>query len=217
VIITYDDDMRLTIFGASGQTGRLLVRSALDRGDEVTAVLRRATAEVDSRADVRIVPDLGDPAAVRAALAGADAVLSAIGPRSRKDAPVAGPATRGILAANGAAPTRLVVISAVPVAAPPPDDSFISRRVALPLISALLRPVYDDLRDMERALRESTAVWTAFRPPRLTSGPATKTYRTRIGSGVARGFSVSRADLADAMLNSLHRPETERSVVGIAG
>ena len=33
--------MRLSVFGANGATGRLLVRQALDAGHEVTAVTRR--------------------------------------------------------------------------------------------------------------------------------------------------------------------------------
>lgn len=205
--------MKLTIFGASGRTGAQLVQQALDRGDEVTAVLRRPT-DLDPRVTVRIVPDLSDTAALTAAIGDADAVLSAIGPRSRKDAPVAAPATREILAA---APHRLVVISAAPVGSPPADDSFISRRIAIPLVSRVLRPVYDDLREMEAALAASDTVWTAFRPPLLTNGKATGTYRTRVGGSVPRSSSVSRADLAAAMLASLSRPETERQAVGVAG
>lgn len=204
--------MKLTVFGASGRTGSQLVRQALDRGDEVAVVLRRP-AEIDPRVTPVIVPDLSDTAAVRDAIAGSDAVLSAIGPRSRADAPVAAPATRAILAAH---PGRIVVISAAPVAPPPADDSFISRRVALPLIGRVLRPVYDDLRDMEAELVASDSVWTAFRPPMLTNGPATGRYRTRIGGSVPRGMTVSRADLAAAMLASLGRADTERAAVGIA-
>lgn len=205
--------MKLTIFGASGRTGAHLVQQALERGDEVTAVLRRP-AELDPRVTVRVAPDLADTAALREAMAGSDAVLSAIGPRSSKDAPVAAPATRAILAAR---PARIVVISAAPVAPPPPDDSFISRRIAIPLVERVLRPVYDDLREMEAALAASDSVWTAFRPPRLTEGKATGRYRTRVGASVPRGFVVSRADLAAAMLASLGRPETERAAVGVAG
>jgi uncharacterized protein YbjT (DUF2867 family) len=209
--------MKLTIFGANGQTGRLLTRLALDRGHTVTAVIRRPSADVDARAHTRIVPSLDDTAEVRSAVAGADAVFSAIGPRKRADAPVAAPAARAILAGMGETPQRFVVISAAPVAPPPADDSFISRRIALPLIGTLLRPVYDDLREMERALAESPALWTAFRPPKLTSGPAKGKYVTRVGGSVPRHFTVSRADLADAMLASLGRPETERAPVGVAG
>ncbi|WP_348789063.1 NAD(P)H-binding protein [Leifsonia sp. NPDC080035] len=205
--------MRVTIFGAGGRTGRLLVSRALDRGDAVTAVLRRPQ-ELDPRAELRVIPDFADTDALRSAIEGSGAVLSAIGPRSRKDAPVAAPATRLILAAE---PDRIVVISAAPVAPPPPDDSLISRRIALPLIGRILRPVYDDLRAMEDELAASGSAWTAFRPPMLTGGAATGRYRTRVGGSVPRGFTVSRADLADAMLESLGRPETVRQPVGIAG
>ncbi len=72
----------------------------LERGDAVTAVLRRPAPDTDPRVAVRVIPDFSDTAALRAAIEGADAVLSAIGPRSRKDAPVAAPATRHILAAE---------------------------------------------------------------------------------------------------------------------
>ena len=205
--------MKLTIFGASGRTGAQLVRQALERGDEVTAVLR-APADLDPRVEVRIVADFSDTAALSAAIADADAVLSAIGPRSRKDAPVAAPATRKILAAG---PRRFVVVSAAPVGPPAADDSLISRRVALPIVSRALRPVYDDLREMEEALAASDAVWTTFRTPMLTNGTATGRYRTRVGGSVPRSFTVSRADLAAAMLASLGRPETERQAVGVAG
>jgi putative NADH-flavin reductase len=204
--------MKLTIFGASGRTGAQLVRQALDRGDEATVVLRKP-ADLGPRVIVHVIPDFSDTAALRAAIGDSDAVLSAIGPRSRKDAPVAAPATRRILAAS---PRRLVVISAAPVGPPASDDSLISRRVALPLVSRVLRPVYDDLREMEAALAASDAVWTAFRPPLLTNGKPTGRYQTRVGGSVPRSFSVSRADLAAAMLASLGRPETERQAVGVA-
>lgn len=214
MIITYYDGMQLTIFGAGGRTGRLLVAQALDRGDAVAAVLRRPDQGADPRMAVRVIPDFSDTAALRGAIEGADAVLSAIGPRSRKDAPVAAPATDRILAAE---PGRIVVISAAPVEPPPDDDGFVSRRIALPLIGRILRPVYDDLREMEAALRASSAAWTALRPPMLTDRAATGRYRTRIGGSVPRGFTVSRADLAAGMLACLDRPETIRQAVGIAG
>ncbi|MEY9852045.1 putative NADH-flavin reductase [Leifsonia sp. EB41] len=205
--------MKLTIFGASGRTGAELVRQALERGDDITVVVRRP-ASFAPGVTVRVVPDFADTAALREAIDDADAVLSAIGPRSNTDAHVAAPATRAILAAH---PGRIVVISAAPVAPPPPDDSFISRRIALPIVERALRPVYEDLREMEAALAASDSVWTAFRPPRLTNGKATGRYRTRVGASVPRSFLLSRADLATAMLDSLTRPDTERAAVGVAG
>lgn len=211
--------MRLTIFGATGRTGRLLVEQALGNGHTVTAVARhptRITAR-DPNLTVVEIPDLEDTDAVRDVLDGREAVLSAIGPRGRGDAPAAAPATRAILAALAATSTRrIVVVSAAPVGKPPDDDSTLSRRFLMPLVRAFLRPVYEDLGAMECELAASETVWTALRPAKLTNGPLTGRYRIAVGSAVAAGYTISRADLAHAMLNSLENPDTERRSVGIA-
>src|ERR687888_2308318 len=78
-----EDVMRLTIFGASGKTGRHLVEQALEAGHTVTAVVRDP-ARLPLRHDrVQVVKaDVLDPAAIGPAVAGVDAVVSALGPRS---------------------------------------------------------------------------------------------------------------------------------------
>lgn len=218
--------MRLTVFGASGRTGVLLVEQALARGDTVTAVVRgeaRLTLR-HPRLTVTVIPDLADTAAVSAAVAEADAVLSAIGARGRKEAPVATPATRAILRALGAsspadapaAARRVVVVSAAPVGPPPPGEGLLTRRILLPVVGRIFRAVYDDLAAMERELAASGTRWTALRPARLTNGPHRGRYRTALGTAVPHGYSISRADLADATLATLDRPETEGTVVGVA-
>jgi putative NADH-flavin reductase len=211
--------MRLALFGATGRTGTLLVRRALARGDEVTAIVRdpRRLDTAHPLLTVLASADLSDTARIADGLAGADAVLSAIGPRGRKDAPVASPATRAIITAMfEAAVTRIVVVSAAPVGLSPNGDSVLNRRVLLPAVGAILKPVYDDLRAMEAELAASAAVWTAFRPPKLTNGVLRGTYRTALGASVPRGYSLSRADLAHAMLAALDQHDTERKPVGIA-
>ncbi|MDN5896307.1 MAG: NAD(P)H-binding protein [Nocardioides sp.] len=210
--------MRLAIFGANGRTGRELAQQALDRGYAVTAVVRDVAKMPLRNRALTLAPlgDLGDQRGVTRTLDGADAVLSGIGPRGRKDAPVATPAIGSIVSGlETAGLRRVIVVSAAPVA-PPPGDSLLNRRIPLPAISALLKPVYDDLRAMESILAASGSDWTAFRPPKLTNGPVTGRYRTTIGSSVRRGYTVSRADLAHAMLEALDRPETKGTVVGIA-
>ena len=66
--------------GATGGTGRQLVRQALDAGHEVTAVVRDPRRLPGrERAGLRIVvADITDPAALRPAVAGHDAALSAL-------------------------------------------------------------------------------------------------------------------------------------------
>jgi uncharacterized protein YbjT (DUF2867 family) len=211
--------MKLTVFGATGGIGGHVVRQALDAGHKVTAVVRDpARFDLSHPAlEVATVPDLTDPEAVRPVLEGADAAISGVGPRGRKDGPVASNATRGILRAMEASGVRrFVAVSAVPVGPIPEGESFANRRIVLPFFSALLRDVYADLAAMEEEIRRSTTQWTVVRPPKLVNKPLSGTYRSVVGGNVPRGYSISRADTAHAMLAALDDPATLGQAVGVA-
>jgi putative NADH-flavin reductase len=209
--------MKLTVFGATGGIGREIVSQALAAGHAVTAVVRdpaRFTVTGDGLEVFRA--DLRDPQALRPAVAGRAAVLSGLGPRRRKDAGITSHLTRTVLtamAAEGA--RRLVVVSAAPLG-PPAQHRPLADRVMLSLVSAALKGVYDDLRDMEQALAGSTTDWTSVRPPRLTDQPLTGTYRTVVGGTPSRGRTIGRPDVAHAMLRTLADPATVRQGVGVA-
>jgi len=212
--------MKLTVFGATGGIGGLVVAQALDAGHHVTAVVRDPTRlGLLGRPGLEVVtvPGLTDPELLRPALHGSQAVISGVGPRSRKDVSVASSATRGILRAMQAdGVRRLVAVSAVPVGPIPDGDSFVNRRILLPLIGALLRPVYADLAVMEDEIRRSGTEWTIVRPPKLVNRPLTGRYRTVIGGNVPRGYAISRADTAHAILAMVDDPATIGQAVGIA-
>jgi uncharacterized protein YbjT (DUF2867 family) len=195
--------MKITVFGATGGIGGHLVRQALNEGHEVTAVVRDRTRFelTHSALQVTEVSGLTDVELLLPVLSGSDAAISGVGPRGRKDGPVASSATLGILRAMEATGVRrFVAVSAVPVGPVPEGESFVNRRILLPLISAILRDVYADLAEMEEEIRRSGVEWTIVRPPRLVDEPLTGTYRTRIGGNVPRGYSISRANVAHAML-----------------
>jgi uncharacterized protein YbjT (DUF2867 family) len=211
--------MKMTVFGATGGIGGQVVRQALDAGHKVTAVVRDpARFEVSHPAlEVATVPGLTDPEVLRPVLEASDAALSGVGPRGRKDGPVASSSTRGILRAMEASGVRrFVAVSAVPVGPVPEGESWLNRRIILPLISAFARDVYADLAEMEDEIRRSTTEWTIVRPPKLVNRPVTGTYRTCVGGNVPRGYTISRTDVAHAMLAALDDPATLRQAVGVA-
>jgi uncharacterized protein YbjT (DUF2867 family) len=226
--------MKITIIAATGGVGRQLVDQALAAGHDVTAVARNpAKLAPDVLADgtARVIAvDLArpDPQALESAVAGADAVLSALGPHNNADAGIAAPGTRAVISAMRAAGTRrIVAISASPVATTPspgrpspprhdPGDGFIMRQVGNRIARALFGKVYDDLARMEDILRESGLDWTILRPPQLTDKPLTGRYRTARGQNVRGGRSVPRADVAHYMLAVLDQPDTIGQVIGIA-
>jgi len=220
--------MKLTIVAATGGIGRLLLEQAVVAGHDVTAVVRtpsRLTRPVHAvAADLSVAsPDELEPA-----LVGADAVLSALGPRSKADAGIASRGTRALVTAMvRTGVRRIVAVSAAPVAtvASPgrpnpsrhdPGDGFFMRHVAIPMIVNLLRDVYVDLALMEDILRDSGLDWTAVRPPRLTDKRLSTTYRTALNRNIRGGFFASRADVADYMLRALNQPESVGQTVGIA-
>ena len=221
--------MKLTIFAATGGIGRQLLGQAVAAGHDVTAVARNPQSLAAVRA---VAADLAsaDPAALQPAVAGADAVLSALGPRTKADAGVAARGTEVITEAMRAAGVRrVIVVSAAPIGTiaspgrphPPrhdPGDGFIIRYLADPIVKRALRAHYADLARMEDVLRDSDSDldWTIVRPPRLTDKPVTGRYRTAYGQNIRRGVFVSRADVAHYMLSVLDNPETFRQTVGIA-
>lgn len=210
--------MRLTVFGATGGTGRQLVDQALAAGDEITAVVRdpaRLPVRHDRLTTVRA--DILDPAAVERALAGSDAALSSLGHRRGDATQICSAAMASITKAMEAAGVRrLVAISAAPVAGRNAGDTLPYRLLLRPVLRTLLRAAYADMEVMERTIAGSGLAWTVVRPPMLTNGPLTTHYRTAVGANVRGGRSISRADLADAMLVALADDALVGKALGVA-
>ncbi|MFG3406282.1 NAD(P)-dependent oxidoreductase [Streptomyces sp. NPDC048142] len=210
--------MRVTVFGATGGIGREIAGQALAAGHEVTVVVRDPDRlpEPLERAAPHAVVRLDDPSAVRAAVAGRDAVLSGLGARGRKADGVAERLTGMILTAMEAEGVRrLLAVSASPVGPEPEDDPLVDRLMRKG-IGAVLADLYADLARMEAALARSATDWTAVRPPKLTNGPRTGVYRQVVGGTPRSGRSVSRADAAHAMLALIGDPAAVKQGVGIA-
>ncbi|MFJ8015841.1 NAD(P)-dependent oxidoreductase [Streptomyces sp. NPDC096339] len=215
--------MKITVFGATGGVGREVVRQALDAGHEVTAVVRdpaRLPVPAHERLRVATVPDVTDEEALLSVVSGQDAVVSALGAASNKQAketPIAGPALEAITSAmDRAGVRRLSAVSAAPVGRLPDGEGVFTRAVVYPLLRRLLRDLYADLADMEAAMGASGTRWTVVRPPMLRNKPHTGTYRRAIDGNVRGGRVIPRADVADALLVSLTDPATACHAVGVA-
>ncbi|MER6915496.1 NAD(P)H-binding protein [Streptomyces sp. NPDC000594] len=215
--------MRLTVFGSTGGVGRQIVRQALAAGHEVTAVVRGpagpAPGVLPDDARLTVFPaDLTRPESLREAVAGRDAVLSGLGARKAADATAGLVArlTASVLTAMEAEGTRrLLVVSATPLGAPPPGEPLVDR-VSAALVSRVFRRFYEDLEVMERELAAGSAEWTSVRPPRLLDTPLTGVYRTAVGGNPRSARTISRADVAHAMLALIDDPAAVRRPVGVA-
>lgn len=212
MVTSASTSMRLFILGATGGTGRELVDQALKRGHRVTAFVRTPQKLGATREGLTVVQ--GDPLsaeAVGAALAGHDAVLSAIGPAGPGRTTITGDSARATVAAMRATAVRRLLVVGVAVLFD--DAGFV---VAL-LRRTLLRNVANDSAEMERIVKASELDWTIVRPPRLTNGRLTGRYGVRDDHMPSGGSAtVSRADVAHFLLGEVEHPAHVRRVVGIA-
>jgi putative NADH-flavin reductase len=214
--------MKLTVFGATGGIGRQLIAQGIARGHEMTAIARRP---VELGCDV-VVTDLGDAEALAAAVAGRDAVLSALGmrPAEMKTRRANEPAARSTVQADGARAQvaamqatgvrRIISVDASGRVADA-GDSVLMRYVAKPVVQRILGEGFADLAVAEQVLRAAGVDWTLIAPPRLTDGPR-RPYRTVLDVNVRGGRTLSRADVADAMFRALDEPAWVHRRVSIA-
>ena len=78
--------MEITIFGASGGIGRLLVEQALDAGYMVKAYVRNPSKLELTHQNLEIIKgELSDFENIRTAIAGVDAVISTLGPPLKRN------------------------------------------------------------------------------------------------------------------------------------
>jgi uncharacterized protein YbjT (DUF2867 family) len=198
--------MLVAVLGASGRTGRHVVRHALTEGHHVRAMYRDISRASEPHPSFDVVG--GDPTSrsdVEALLNGADAAISALGPRM-------GGSTRDLCAtASGHVASiasrqpgfRYVVISAAGVRGFPDNTPF-PFGVPSMIVRALLGETYRDKDAEASVLLASALEWIVLRPPGLTDAPSKGTMRsdaTRAGGG-----QITRDDLAAFAVRMLIDP-----------
>ncbi len=208
--------MRLAIFGATGKTGRHLVQQGLEKGHEVAVLVRDPTKLGIQNPKLRVVKGdvLSDAAAVEQTVAGADAVMVALGASSfKKPTSIVEEGTRVIMAGmrkTGA--RRLLVISTVGANETSQQAGFLFHRVLRPLMRTLAPTahhiIFVDKERTEEAVRQTDLDWTLLRAPRLVEGPFTGKWRTLMpGEPGLSTRSLSFADLAGYMLQAAEDPK----------
>jgi putative NADH-flavin reductase len=195
--------MNIAIFGASGATGTLLTQRCLAAGHHVGALLR-TPEKFPLRDRIRFVHgNAFDPSAVRQAVEGADVVLSALGassPFKKEDV------------LERAIP---VIIAAMPNAF---DKQPAWRRGIFNNVinKTLLKwPLASQISQWQN-LSRSNLDWTMVMPPMLTNTPAHGVYRIDGEALPRNGSRISRADVADFMMQQIDDPQWIKKGVYIA-
>jgi putative NADH-flavin reductase len=193
--------MKVLIIGATGATGRVLMREALEQGHEVTALARNPSALAPEDHRPRVLQGNAlDASEVEAAVAGQDAVLSALGTRSTRPTTLFSQSTHNLISAmNKHGVRRLVCITGIGAGESKGHVGFLYDRIMLPFV---VKNIYEDKNRQEEAIKQSDLEWVIVRPARLTDEAAKGEYRVYLG-GSYTAKTISRADVAAFMLAQL--------------
>jgi uncharacterized protein YbjT (DUF2867 family) len=196
--------MRILVIGATGGTGREVVRQALDRGHQVNALALSAVDAAPLFPGVDITEgDARDGEAVARALTGCDGVISALGTKLAlfHEETLLSTATRVLIdAMRKQAIKRLVCITGIGAGDSHGHGGFLYDHIAQPL---LLNSTYHDKNRQEDEIRKSGLDWTIVRPTLLTDGPATENIRALTDLTDFHGGSIARADVARFLITEL--------------
>ncbi|WP_433270014.1 NAD(P)-dependent oxidoreductase [Actinosynnema sp. CS-041913] len=149
-----------------------------------------------------------DPDSIGPVIAGAGAVVTAIGAGGTGPTTVQADSTGSIVLAMKAQGVRRLVVVSNRGMTVDEQDNALSRYVAKPILRRVLKHPWADMAEMEEIVRSSNLDWTITRPPRLTNGPRTDEFRTATGTNLRGGNNISRADLATLIVACLGDPAT---------
>jgi putative NADH-flavin reductase len=208
--------IRVLIVGASGGTGRELVKQALERGHRVTALARQPEKIKVAHERLTVVKgDVMDAASLAPAMQHQDAVLCALGhKRWLGPSNILSQGTRNIVDTMKASNVRrLVVETALGVGDSTGRLGLYYTLFTIPLI---LPFYWYDKGRQEKVVRESNLDWVIVRPGQLTNGRKRGVYKhgPHVGNYLW-SVSISRADTADFMLNQLTDTPYLRTSVGV--
>jgi len=195
--------MNVLVFGASGATGRELLRQGPEHGHAVTAFVRNRTALDGTYRDVQLVQgNVELRASVENAMAGQQAVICVLGSRTllRRDLAIAVGVHNILNVMELSGVHRLIYLSSDSVRA----SLERSNPVRSLLLSVILRNPTADHELNERMIQESPLDWILVRAPSLTNGKRTGKYQS--GEHMKSSHliqQISRADLAEFMLKHL--------------
>jgi putative NADH-flavin reductase len=203
--------MKLVVLGASGGCGVELVKQAVKRGHQVTAVVRSKAYKAPE--GVRVVVGELTVETLREAVRDQDVVMSALGLRMPGIAPWHKPevpnflslVTPRIVAAMLVEKVkRIIAISAGGV-----GDSYdrVPGIFKVFIKTSSLRHAYAELDVMEKTLFDAPLDVCIVRPTGLTDAPASGA--AKIADRLAGQSQIPRADVAAWMLEAIEKPTFE--------
>ena len=207
--------MKLIIFGATGTVGIHLLKQALQQGYEVTAFARNPE-KLNSlpQANLKIFKgDILNPKDAEDAMHNHDAVLCALGDGNKGKIRATG--TKNIITAmQRKGIRRLVCQTTLGLGESQGNLNFFWKHI---MFGLLLKKAFQDHQLQEQYLLASNLDFTIVRSSAFTDGEVTRNYKIGFNGNYKKlSLKISRADVADFMLQQLANKEYLKSAVSIS-
>jgi putative NADH-flavin reductase len=186
-------DMKIAVLGATGGTGKEVVKQAIAKGHQVIALCRNPKGLEPSENLVILEGSVLDQDKLNECFQGCDVVVCSLGGGTicSQSQPLINQAI------DSQKVKKQVVVTSLGV-----GDSYNDADMfTTVLVNTVLRSAIQDKNLQETFIKESTADWTILRPGGLNNGSLTGVYRLQ-EHGLGGGM-VSRADVAHAIVETL--------------
>ncbi|WP_462267925.1 NAD(P)-dependent oxidoreductase [Mucilaginibacter sp.] len=195
--------MKLAVLGATGLTGRELVKQAIARNYQTTALVRHA-ADLSGDDLTIIEGNILDPDTIRKAIVNCDAVISVLGftPKlfGKKSTDLYSKCAAVLVSSMAALKIKKLIFCTSAGVVDDPNEVWLYKHILKPLV---LKQGYDDMLKAEGIIAASGLDWVVVRPSRLTNGPLTKQFRVSPKFRSKGGSAISRADVAYFILDQV--------------
>lgn len=196
--------MKIVLFGASGKTGQVLLKKALQEGHEVVAYVRRSASIAISHPSLTIVEgQLHETQKIQEIMRGVDACISTLGGASltKRSPQIVDGIQQIIQTMEKERVPRFLYLSSFGASE---SKKYMPQPIRFLICDCILRVPLSDHNINEKRIFESSLEWTIFRPGGLSNGPETNKIKHGSEAFTLKGNpSISRENVARFMLQQL--------------
>jgi uncharacterized protein YbjT (DUF2867 family) len=194
--------MNIALFGATRGVGKEILLQGIERGHQVTALVREPSKLDVSFANLQVIQgDVLNQNQVLKVLEGQDVAMVALGGKPGQNQRPCAQGTKNILSGmKQLRIKRIIAVTSLGIGDSRGQAGFFFEKILVPL---LLKAEFADKELQEKYITESTLEYVIARPSGLTNKPATHSYhagKTLAGSVTK---TIARADVAHFCLEQL--------------
>jgi hypothetical protein len=161
--------MNITIFGATGKTGIILLEKALLQGQHVTVYARNPSKISQNQEKLKLIKgELTDLSKIEEAVQDADAVISLLGPLPGSKDLLVSVGMKNIIEAMGKKGIKRLIATATPSFKVPQDTFQFEFTFAVFVVKNLFRYSYENIVRIGNQIWESDLDWSMVRLPMLS-------------------------------------------------